>query len=443
MRRNRRIITKYLLLISVLMLMLLLCACRTRLTNNTEVTSTIADEDGYLSSEYQMRRDMIGDPVAERPIFTGWGSDDSDDDYYDSGTDAFDNYDQGTPDEWDEPDDSTTSAPSTNPGTGNSGSSSGSSSSGSSSSSGKSSNKDKQDEDYIMVEFNPNNNKATCSIAAIPAKKGDAYGDHGDLPGGEFPDAELDGYEFLGWFTDKSGGSQVTARDIVTTDKDHTLYAHWKGSAKKNDYDLVFQLDGGKINDSGNDVTVKITDGLYPQLTPPVKPGFHFMGWYLEDGKTKIEPGQECTSNHTLKAHWMGNDEYWPYRYEIASNIESLTGTYIDDDSIMAKEKPPKEGEKPSFRIVKCDGEYSKENADATMLKEAGNYTEAVLVVPANIYDNENSKKLYRLILLRNMYGNDSTITEEEITQAATELGVTLTDPPLYRSNLEATPPAA
>ena len=37
MRKERKRLLKYLLLISVMMLMMLLCACRVRLTNNTEV----------------------------------------------------------------------------------------------------------------------------------------------------------------------------------------------------------------------------------------------------------------------------------------------------------------------------------------------------------------------------------------------------------------------
>jgi ATP-dependent Zn protease len=56
------------------MLMMLLCACRVRLTNNTEVASTIEDEDGWLLESYQMRRDQLGAPVAERPIFKGFDS---------------------------------------------------------------------------------------------------------------------------------------------------------------------------------------------------------------------------------------------------------------------------------------------------------------------------------------------------------------------------------
>lgn len=48
----------------------------------------------------------------------------------------------------------------------------------------------------------------------------------GSPVGSPLPKAKLDGYSFLGWFTAKSGGEQVTPSTIVT--KDVTYYAHWK-----------------------------------------------------------------------------------------------------------------------------------------------------------------------------------------------------------------------
>lgn len=425
-----------------MMLMMLLCACRTRLTNNTEVTSTIADEDGYLSSEYQMRRDMIGDPVAERPIFTGWGSDDSSDDYYDPGTDAFDNYDQGTLDEWEEPED-VTSSPSSSSGSSSSGGSSSSDSGGSSrnsSGSGSESSddggeKEKKPEEpkpdpvtEIIVEFDANGGYVEKAYKKVVS--GSTYG---DLP---TPTRDDNNLFFIGWFTAKDGGSLVTAESTVESDEPLTLYAHWG----KN-YPFVLKPDGGLIDGKSGDVQGKSEKGLYPALPIPVKDGFHFMGWYLnpEDENTKVESGKECTSDQPLTARWLENSEYWKQRYELASNNEAFTDTYFADDTSIAKGTPLKAEEQSFFRIVKCNGEYNKANADATQAAEAGKYTKAVLVVPANIYDNDNSKKLYRLILLRQMYGDASTITEDEIKQAASELGITPKEPPVYRFDVETT----
>lgn len=45
---------------------------------------------------------------------------------------------------------------------------------------------------------------------------------------GTLPKPTRDGYTFLGWFTAADGGTEVTASTTVTTNKDHTLYAHWQ-----------------------------------------------------------------------------------------------------------------------------------------------------------------------------------------------------------------------
>ena len=45
---------------------------------------------------------------------------------------------------------------------------------------------------------------------------------------GTLPAATRTGYGFIGWFTEKDGGTQVSAETRMTTAADQTLYAHWK-----------------------------------------------------------------------------------------------------------------------------------------------------------------------------------------------------------------------
>ena len=72
MRKNTRSkLNKLLLLIAALVMVLLLSGCRTRISNNTEVASTISDEDGWLQETYQMRRDDLDMPVAKKPFIVG------------------------------------------------------------------------------------------------------------------------------------------------------------------------------------------------------------------------------------------------------------------------------------------------------------------------------------------------------------------------------------
>ncbi len=45
---------------------------------------------------------------------------------------------------------------------------------------------------------------------------------------GTLPEPILEGYAFLGWFTDPQAGERIDADTVCTSGEDHTLYAHWE-----------------------------------------------------------------------------------------------------------------------------------------------------------------------------------------------------------------------
>ena len=51
-----------------------------------------------------------------------------------------------------------------------------------------------------------------------------AYGEKLALPA----EPTRKGAEFLGWFTEPDGGTQITANDVFTETADKTYYAHWE-----------------------------------------------------------------------------------------------------------------------------------------------------------------------------------------------------------------------
>ncbi len=60
----------------------------------------------------------------------------------------------------------------------------------------------------------------TCGTAEKSVVFGGTYG--------ALPQATREGYAFLGWFTQETGGEQVLADTAVEATQDHTLYAHWR-----------------------------------------------------------------------------------------------------------------------------------------------------------------------------------------------------------------------
>lgn len=427
MNRKRRLIIKYLLLISVLMLMMLLCACRVRLTNNTEVASTIEDDDGWLKDSYQMRRDQLGEPVAESPIFRGMGSDDEED-YSDLDYEPLD-YDQGTLDEWDEPEDTSSSSSSSSGGSSGSGSGSSSGSgSGSGSESSEEESTPKEEEKpkpdpviEIIVELDVNGGNP-IDPSYIKAVTGQTYR---SLPGGEaltHPDKSL---FFSGWFTEKEGGSLITAESTVESEEPLTLYAHWG----KN-YTFTLNPDGGTIDKN----TMTSEKGLYPTLPDPKKTGFHFMGWYLPDGTTKVETGQECKSDKALTAHWLENAKYWEKVYNDTNPAEENKVLFITDDNNttgkLVRGTPwdaSSPDSSPAFVIIKLtDGTYSPDaakNAAAQKRAENEKYTDSkIIVIPKSATDG-NNELYYKLVLHNAMYGGI-----ENLDSAAAETGASISD---------------
>lgn len=90
-----------------------------------------------------------------------------------------------------------------------------------------------------------NANSGTVSPASKTITYGAAYG--------TLPTPTRSGYKFLGWFTDASGGTQVTSSTTVNTTGDRTIYAHWEpmsimrvvSNGTMTTYTKIFVVTGG------------------------------------------------------------------------------------------------------------------------------------------------------------------------------------------------------
>ena len=102
----------------------------------------------------------------------------------------------------------------------------------------------------FSVTFNPNGGTTTTGSKTV------TY----DSTYGTLPTPTYTGYEFLGWFTATSGGTQVTSSTKVSLSGNQTLFAHWKkedpaketlatlnitSNGVKNDFDTPATTDEG------------------------------------------------------------------------------------------------------------------------------------------------------------------------------------------------------
>lgn len=133
----------------------------------------------------------------------------------------------------------------------------------------------------VTIAFDADGGK---EVNPIKAAKGDII---------RLPKTEKEGYNFLGWYTEKDGGILLgIPGSEMKAVKDMTAYALWEKEAEK-DTDNDADLETCKVTFHAGKGTIKvreltiIKDGsLY--LPMPEREGYDFTGWYLDDDLTQF-----------------------------------------------------------------------------------------------------------------------------------------------------------
>jgi len=456
MKRNGRQVKKLILAVMVVVMLPVLCSCRTRLTNNTEVIPTVSDNDGYLTEDYEMRRDEINKPIAVPPILKGSGPDEEyyEDDYY-GDADMLSDYDYDAQEEDNTDETSTTnnnsprpttpSRPAARPTT-------------------------PPVSNAVRVTFDSNGgfievngNKVEKAVGSFA--KGKTYG--------ELPKPAREGYEFTGWYADKKGGKAVTG-DTKVPDKDHTLYAQWKKAEEEKpekkpekepekepeakEYTVTFDINAGgddaEFTSGSETMTVK-EGGNYGSLPTVRRGSYTFAGWYTApEGGDRVsgDDAFKANSDQTLYAHW-DYDAYtsWDNSFQKAAN------DITEDNRIIYINKPDKsekslleecrsnvagDGEEAEY-ILEFEKNFdypdNQEAWDEKALALLNDYLAAhpdsesspmvILMTDDALKGDKNQKLIYRMSLLGALYGSYG---EEDIAKAAEELGVEYIAPYVY-----------
>ncbi len=117
---------------------------------------------------------------------------------------------------------------------------------------------------------------------------------------GYLPVPTRDNYGFIGWFTEKDGGTEITAETVVQALVNQTLYAHWT----PNKFTLVYDANGGTVSTLSKELTFGESYGTLPI---PTRDYYTFLGWYTDaSGETQVSENTTPTSDDdiTIYAHW-------------------------------------------------------------------------------------------------------------------------------------------
>ena len=171
----------------------------------------------------------------------------------------------------------------------------------------------------LYAKLTPNTYTVTFDAnggTASPTSKTVTYDStYGDLPA----PATRNGYVFEGWWTEKSGGTQVTSSTKVAITAAQTLYARWTANA----YTVYFAANasGVSVVPSSKSLTYGSAYGELPEL---VRKGYKFEGWFTSSsGGSQVVASTKVsiTANQTLYAHWTANQ----YTVTFNANADGVT----------------------------------------------------------------------------------------------------------------------
>ncbi|MBM3308510.1 MAG: InlB B-repeat-containing protein, partial [Candidatus Eisenbacteria bacterium] len=122
---------------------------------------------------------------------------------------------------------------------------------------------------------------------------------------GTLATTSLAGYTLDGWFTEPTGGDEITAESIVAVAADDTLYAQWTA----NEYTVTFEAMDGT---TPVPQTKQVTYGqAYGALATTDREGYVFDGWFTAPGggdQVTAESIVTVAADDTLYAQWTAND---------------------------------------------------------------------------------------------------------------------------------------
>ncbi len=164
----------------------------------------------------------------------------------------------------------------------------------------------------ILLTFDENYEGGTVETTTI----------NGDGVYESLPQPSREGYVFLGWFTQSDGGQQAQLGEVLLSDMDHTLYAHWE---VKTVFTVTLDPNGGRISPYDDHVLRKVGE-TYGTLPEPIREGYIFLGWYTKPEKgTRVKSTTKFSGEQdaVLYAQW----EYDPllyWRHILDSRVQQI-----------------------------------------------------------------------------------------------------------------------
>ena len=142
------------------------------------------------------------------------------------------------------------------------------------------------------------------------------------------PTTAREGYKFDGWFTEKTGGTQITTS--TQFNKDTRVYAHWTKF-----FEITLDANGGTC--AAKSVFCN-ESGVLTSLPAATKEGYKFDGWFTGlTGGTKINAPAQFDKDTKLYAHWTKLIEI---TLDANSGACSTKSVFCNENGVLTSELP-------------------------------------------------------------------------------------------------------
>lgn len=210
---------------------------------------------------------------------------------------------------------------------------------------------------------------------------------------GELPVPVREGYTFAGWYTDEQNGGQILSDSVVSTDEDHTLYAHWDVIV----FHVTFKLQGGSFTTTDSVVfNIPYLQSVKESIEmpeDPVRTKYEFAGWYTAaDGGEAFDFTTPVSEDISVYAHWIA-------KYAVSApkaGIES--GTEIEKEALITLSSSTldaqiyytTDGSEPDRDSRRYTGELAAKD-----IMEAGRVTIKAIAVKEGYADSDITSFIY------------------------------------------------
>ncbi len=229
-------------------------------------------------------------------------------------------------------------------------------------------------------------------------------GADGKLP--SLPTAERNGYFFVGWYTERLGGTKIKTSTVFS--EDSTVYAHW--TAEQTVYTITFNGNGGAPSASSLKTNI---DGTLDDFPTAERPGYRFDGWFTSRaGGAQVSFDTVYTSDTTLYAHWTPEPEKeveYTITFDANGGVCSIVSWVTDADGRLPF-LPDEESGDISREGYTLKGWYTKATGGVQVT------TSTVFKSDTTIYAHWTTKPTYTITL--NATGGTVSPSKKETDEA-------------------------